>query len=95
MRHNYPGNVRELQYAVERAVIMADGDMLTDENIVFSPIEQKAQRVSILQTNNLEDLERIAIEQIVEKHKGNIAKAAKELGLTRASLYRRLEKYEL
>ena len=95
MQHNYPGNVRELQYAVERAVIMADSDILNDENIVFSPIEQKTNRTSILQTNNLEDFERIAIMQIIEKHQGNISKAAKELGLTRAALYRRLEKYEL
>jgi DNA-binding NtrC family response regulator len=95
MQYNYPGNVRELQYAVERAVIMADGDMLKPEDVVFSPIEQKPQEQKSLQMGNLEDLERIAITQMVEKHQGNISKAAKELGLTRAALYRRLEKYEI
>ena len=95
MQYEYPGNVRELQYAVERAVIMADSDKLEAENIVFSPIEQKTHSTSGLQAGNLEDLERIAIEQIVEKYQGNISKAAKELGLTRAALYRRLEKYGL
>ena len=96
MRHNYPGNVRELQYAVERAVIMADSDTLKAEDIVFSPIEQKTQEISLdLPTNNLENLERSTILQVVDKYHGNISKAAKELGLTRAALYRRLEKYGL
>ena len=95
MHHSYPGNVRELQYAVERAVIMADSDTLKVEDIVFSPIEQKTQEIPDLPTSNLEDLERTTIEQVVEKYHGNISKAAKELGLTRAALYRRLEKYGL
>jgi DNA-binding NtrC family response regulator len=96
MQHTYPGNVRELQYAIERAVIMADSDMLKAEDIVFSPIEQKSEEVpGRLPKGNLEDMERITIIQMVEKYQGNISKAAKELGLTRAALYRRLEKYDL
>ncbi|MDR0794748.1 MAG: sigma-54 dependent transcriptional regulator [Tannerella sp.] len=96
MHHTYPGNVRELQYAVERAVIMSDNDLLKSEDIVFSPIEQKEEQAPRKQANgNLEDIERIAIMQVVEKCQGNISKAAKELGLTRAALYRRLEKFEL
>jgi len=96
MQYAYPGNVRELQYAVERAVIMADSDTLKAEDIVFSLIEQKTHEPPpVSQTHNLEDLERATIMQVVEKHQGNISKAAKELGLTRAALYRRLEKYEI
>jgi transcriptional regulator with PAS, ATPase and Fis domain len=95
MQYNYPGNVRELQYAIERAVIMADSDILKAEDILFSPIEQETRKTSNLQIGNLEDLERIAIMQIVEKYQGNISRAAKELGLTRGALYRRLEKYNL
>ena len=95
MTYTYPGNVRELQYAIERAVIMAEGGILKAEDIVFSPIEQKQTVNHPLQTHNLEDLERNAIEQVVEKHKGNISRAAKELGLTRAALYRRLNKYDI
>jgi len=96
MQHTYPGNVRELQYAIERAVIMSDNDTLKAEDIVFSPIEQKTENVaSQSPKGNLEDMERTTIMQIVEKHQGNISKAAKELGLTRAALYRRLEKYSL
>ncbi len=95
LQYDYPGNVRELQYAVERAVIMSDNDTLKADDIVFSPIEQKTKETPIQPTGNLEMLERTAILQVVDKHQGNISKAAKELGLTRAALYRRLEKYEL
>ena len=95
MQYNYPGNVRELQYAVERAVIMADSDILKAEDVVFSPIEQKTHEIAGFQTSNLEDLERNAIMQVVEKYHGNISKAAKELGLTRGALYRRLKKHEI
>jgi transcriptional regulator with PAS, ATPase and Fis domain len=47
------------------------------------------------ETNNLEETERLLIRKVIDKHGGNISKAAKELGLTRASLYRRIEKYGL
>lgn len=93
MLYNYPGNVRELQYTIERGVIMADSDVLKAEDITFSPIEQ--QKEATMTTHNLEDLERAAIEQAIEKHNGNISQAAKDLGLTRGALYRRLEKYGL
>jgi DNA-binding NtrC family response regulator len=95
MAYTYPGNVRELQYAIERAVIMSESATLNMEDIVFSPIEQKQPAHNPASTHNLEDLERLTIEQVVEKHDGNISRAAKELGLTRAALYRRLNKYEL
>jgi DNA-binding NtrC family response regulator len=95
MNYSYPGNVRELQYAVERAVIMSDGDTLKADDIVFSLIEQQAPVAPVQQTHKLEDMERNAIMQVIEKNQGNISKAAKELGLTRTALYRRLEKYEI
>jgi len=95
MAYSFPGNVRELQYAVERAVIMSENETLKAEDIVFSPIEQKQPVNYPTPTHNLEDLERKAIEQAIEKHNGNISRAAKELGITRATLYRRLNKYEL
>lgn len=96
MSYSYPGNVRELQYAIERAVIMMDNDVLNAEDLIFSPIEQK-QTIETTQTSttNLEDLERNTITEVIQKHNGNISKAAKELGLTRAALYRRLSKYDI
>jgi len=96
MTYTYPGNVRELQYAIERSVIMADANILNGSDIVFSPIEQKkTEPEDVLQTHNLEELERVAIEQVIEKYNGNISRAAKELGLTRGALYRRLNKYDI
>jgi len=95
MTYYYPGNVRELQYAIERAVIMSESEILKADDIVFSPIEQKQQEITYPQIHNLEDLERNAILQVIEKHNGNISRAAKELGLTRPTLYRRLNKYDI
>jgi len=95
MLYNYPGNVRELQYTIERGVIMAENVFLKAEDITFSPLEQQPETSTSIPTHNLEDLEKTAIEQALQKHNGNISQAAKELGLTRGALYRRLEKYGL
>ncbi|MFK8060531.1 MAG: sigma-54-dependent transcriptional regulator [Polaribacter sp.] len=92
--HNFPGNVRELQYILERAVIMTDGNILKAEDLVFSSIESKVE-TNIPKTLNLGDVEKNTILTVLEKHKGNISKSAKELGITRSALYRRLDKYEL
>lgn len=94
-KHNFPGNVRELQYVLERAVIMADSTELKAEDLVFSSIEHQATTTRTTKNMNLEEIEKNAILNVLEKHKGNISKSAKELGITRASLYRRLDKYEL
>jgi DNA-binding NtrC family response regulator len=92
--HDFPGNVRELQYTLERSIIMAEGNLLKAENLVFSAIERKptAPTSKIM---NLEILEKNAILNVIEKNKGNISKSAKELGITRTALYRRLNKYDL
>lgn len=92
--HDFPGNVRELQYILERAVIMSDGSVLQPEDLVFSSIERSVETVTV-QTTNLDDLEKNTILKVLEQNKGNISKSAKELGITRAALYRRLEKYGL
>lgn len=92
--HSFPGNVRELQYALERAVIMTEGEILLEKDLSFSVIEQ-AVSVDADQPTNLEELEKHTILNVIEKNKGNISKSAKELGLTRTALYRRLHKYDL
>lgn len=95
-KHNFPGNVRELQYVLERAVIMTDGSTLTPDDLVFSSIEHSDPTKTKEPTSlNLDDLEKNAILTVLEKNKGNVSKSAKELGITRAALYRRLDKYEL
>ena len=92
--HSFPGNVRELQYALERAVIMAEGGTLLEKDLSFSVIEQAAAPGTTHPTN-LEALEKHTILNVIEKNNGNISKSAKELGLTRTALYRRLHKYDL
>lgn len=92
-RYAWPGNIRELQHAIERAVIMTDSDMLQESDFLFgrSGASQAAQN----DTLNLDEVEKTAISKALQLHNGNISKAAEELGLTRASLYRRMEKYGL
>ena len=95
LHHPFPGNVRELQYTIERAVIMSDGDVLKSNDIIFSPIETSRipdeQPIDL----NLSSIEKSTILKVIEKNNGNISKAAKELGLTRTALYRRLNKYDI
>ncbi|MGH2625007.1 MAG: helix-turn-helix domain-containing protein, partial [Sphingobacterium sp.] len=96
--YHFPGNVRELQYSIERAVIMAENPTIGANDILFSPIEQQELNAEVMQvpaSHNLEEMERKTIKSAIERYNGNISKAAKELGLTRAALYRRLEKYNL
>lgn len=95
-QHDFPGNVRELQYVLERAVIMTEGHILKPEDLVFSSIERSTSTKTIeTKSLNLDDLEKNAILTVLEKNKGNVSKSAKELGITRAALYRRLEKHEI
>ncbi len=94
-KHNWPGNIRELQHSVERAVIMSESNVLEPNDFFLSQMdEEKPAGLSSISTN-LEETEKILIRKVIDKHGGNISKAAKELGLTRASLYRRIEKYGL
>jgi DNA-binding NtrC family response regulator len=94
-KHDWPGNIRELQHAVERAVIMSDSSILMPHDFFLSsPVEDKNDGID-LENLNLEEAERMLVRKVIDKHGGNISKAAKELGLTRASLYRRIEKYGL
>jgi len=91
----FPGNVRELQYTMERAIIMSDGEQLTAADLIFSPIESSLPADTEPAELNLSTLEKNAILKVIEKHNGNISRAAKELGLTRTALYRRLSKYDI
>jgi transcriptional regulator with PAS, ATPase and Fis domain len=94
-RYSWPGNIRELQHAIERAIIMADGDELDTRDFFFLSAKPPSEKTQTSTTLNLDDMERNTIQRAIDKNGGNISKAAKELGLTRASLYRRLEKYGL
>lgn len=92
--YHFPGNVRELQYALERAVIMADTSILTDKDLVFSPLENQSFKTEI-EDVNLDEVEKNTIQKVINKNNGNISKSAKELGITRTALYRRMHKHGL
>lgn len=93
-RYPWPGNIRELQHAIERAIIMTDSKTLQEEDFPFGRSLSNAGN-NDADTLNLDDVEKAAIAKALQLHGGNISKAAEELGLTRASLYRRMEKYGL
>lgn len=102
-QYRWPGNVRELQHAVERAVILArpdaarpdisSGTLLEPANFVFRKDGNAASPVN--ETLQLEDMERQLIQQAMQKHRGSITDVARELGVSRQALYRRLEKFGL
>ena len=93
-QYHWPGNIRELQHMIERVVIMSDSEMLHPEDFYFSSKDVKEEE-AVFDNYHLEEAEKMLIIKAISLHGGNLTKAAKELGLTRASLYRRLEKYGL
>lgn len=96
-KYHWPGNVRELQHMIERAMIMTESTILQPEDFFFAGhyTTDDEQNGLVFDTFNLESVEKTVIRKALDKHDGNISQTADELGLTRASLYRRLEKYGL
>jgi DNA-binding NtrC family response regulator len=94
-KHQWPGNIRELQHSIERAVILSNSSVLQPEDFNFTPVTAKEDGQLSLEQYNLEEVEKLLIRKVLKKYNGNITQAASELGLTRSSLYRRLEKYGL
>ncbi|MBN2418826.1 MAG: sigma-54-dependent Fis family transcriptional regulator [Deltaproteobacteria bacterium] len=92
MSYHWPGNVRELQHCMERAVILSEADVLQPEDFFLTTLPANDDAV-IFEDYNLEAVEKIVIQKAIDKYKGNVTQAARELGLTRASLYRRMEKH--
>lgn len=96
-KHPWPGNIRELQHAVERAIILSNTSVLQPEDfsLTASAARENDHNPLNLDQYNLEEVEKLLIRKVLKKYNGNITQAASELGLTRSSLYRRLEKYGL
>jgi DNA-binding NtrC family response regulator len=92
--YHWPGNVRELQHAIERAVIMSNSSALVPNDFMFSTATRSRHQIP-METFNLEEVEEIVIRNAMEKFGGNVSKVARELGLSRPALYRRLERYGL
>ncbi len=96
MNYHWPGNIRELRHAVERAIILAEGSVLQKDDFLFQETTpETTEGGNSIDSFNLEEVEKQAINKALNKHKGNVSKAADELGITRQSLYRRMEKHGL
>jgi len=93
-KYRWPGNVRELEHCVERAVILGESRILQPEDFHFPTAPAEGEGI-VFENYNLENVEKVVIRRAMDKHRGNVSQAADELGLTRASLYRRMEKYGL
>jgi len=92
----WPGNVRELKNVIERALILAAGDQLTTEHLTIRPKQSVVQAPSPqTESLNLDDLEKRAVLDALEKTGGNKTKAAKMLNITRRMLYSRMDKYDI
>ncbi|HYN41309.1 MAG TPA: sigma 54-interacting transcriptional regulator, partial [Thermoanaerobaculia bacterium] len=102
LRHSWPGNVRELRNALERAVILSEGGLVQAEHLPIAVAQTAAARVASAAAVelppgglDLDELEKTLVAQALERAKNNRSRAAKLLGLTRAQLYTRLERYGL
>lgn len=92
LEYHWPGNVRELEHTLERAMIMSSSEVIEASDLLMRSTHQKGNNIS---TTNLEELEKITIEEVIRQHDGNMSKVAKALGIGRTTLYRKLEKYGL
>jgi DNA-binding NtrC family response regulator len=93
LEHGWPGNIRELDHAVERAVLMADGPLIPVEALALRPSRDGASRR--LDDMSLEEVEAFLIRKALDRFDRNVSAAAQALGLSRSALYRRLQRYGL
>jgi DNA-binding NtrC family response regulator len=92
-RYPWPGNVRELNHAVERAVLLAKGNMIEARDLNLQPGAGSTERG--LEEMSLDEVEAFLIRKTLARFDGNVNQAAEALGLSRSALYRRLQRYGL
>ncbi|HET9220036.1 MAG TPA: sigma-54 dependent transcriptional regulator [Terriglobia bacterium] len=90
LEHSWPGNIRELDHAVERAVLRAQGEQLTAADRGLRAARSPGGR---LEEMSLEDVETLLIRKALARHDNNVSRAAEALGLSRSALYRRMQRY--
>lgn len=91
--HHWPGNIRELKHTVEKAVILAESNILTAED--FRIEKKSTSDWDIGPSNKLADVEKYTVKKVLGKYQGNLTKAAKELNISRTTLYLKIEKHGL
>jgi DNA-binding NtrC family response regulator len=94
VRHPWTGNVRELEHAVERSVLMARGDRIAAEDLFLSPAARR-DAGQLYESMTLDEAERHLIQRSLSRCAGNVSEAARELGVSRSALYRRLQHHGL
>jgi len=92
MQHSYPGNVRELDHVIERAVLMSRGPQIKGNDLGISTAGGESKS---LEDMSLEEVEAFLIKKALARNNGNARKAAESLGLSRSAFYRRLQQYGL
>ncbi len=92
MQYPWPGNVREMEHAVERAVLLCRGEEIEPSNLAIAFSRSSAQSIENM---SIDEVEAMLIRKVLRRCENNISQAAEALGLSRAALYRRIEKYGL
>jgi len=91
MQYPWPGNVRELEHTVERAVLLCRGEQIEPANLAITA----RSSTQTFENMSIDEVEALLIRKVMRRCDGNISQAAEALGLSRAALYRRIEKYGL
>lgn len=92
LRHHWPGNIRELQHEIEKALILANSENITEKDILIDTRSQKTKEYS---TFNLMDNEKELIKSALQNFEGNMSLTAQKLGINRSTLYEKIKKYGL
>lgn len=91
--HPWYGNIRELEHAIEKAIIISEGGILTDAHFHFPKKSLSPEKESAIET--LEDMELVMIRKAIDKCGGNLSAVAMQLGITRQTLYNKMKKHGL
>jgi DNA-binding NtrC family response regulator len=94
LQYPWPGNVRELEHAIERAVLLCRGEEIEPASLAISSARSTGTSLENMSENmSIDEVESLLIKKVLRRCDGNISQAAEALGLSRAALYRRIEKY--
>ncbi len=94
LQYPWPGNVRELEHTIERAVLLCRGEEIEPANLAIASARSTGTSLENMSENmSIDEVESLLIKKVLRRCDGNISQAAEALGLSRAALYRRIEKY--